>query len=71
MARITLDVPDDLVPRFRAILPEEMTAEDAILKLIKLAILDTEERTFSVIEGKSLDQRTRAKRAALSAELGL
>jgi hypothetical protein len=48
-----------------------MTAEAAILKLIKLAILDTEERTFSVIEGKSLDQRTRAKRAALTAELEL
>lgn len=71
MARLTIDVADDLVPRFRAIAPAEMTAEQAIVKLIKIAILEAEAKGFANTEGQTLDARVRAKRAALIAELGL
>lgn len=71
MPRITVDVPDALVPRFRAILPPELTPEEAILKLIKLAILDTEAKAFAQNAGQQLDQSVRAKRQALQAELNL
>jgi hypothetical protein len=71
MPRITVNVPDELVPRFRAILPPELTPEEAILKLIKLAILDTEAKAFAQSAGQQLDQSVRAKRQALQAELNL
>lgn len=71
MPRISVDVPDALVPRFRAILPPELTPEQAILKLIKLAILDTEAKAFANAQGQALETSVRAKRAALTAELEL
>jgi len=71
MARLTIDVPDPLVPRFRAIVPPPMTPEEAVVRLIKLAILDFESKAFANTEGQSLDTRVRANRAALVAELGL
>ena len=70
MARLTIDVPDPLVPRFRAILVN-LTPEEAVVRLIKLAILDFESKAFANTEGQSLDTRVRANRAALVAELGL
>lgn len=71
MARIAVDVPDELVPRFKALLPPELNAEQAILRLIKLAILNAEAQAFTTQVSQAADQQARARRVELQQELGL
>lgn len=71
MARLTVDIPDPLVPRFRAILPPGLTPEEAVVKLIRLAIRDFEQRGFANTKGQELEAVVRQHLADLNAELGL
>jgi len=64
-------IPADLVARFRTVVPPQMTSEDALERLIREAILNTEARNFANVAGQQLDQAVRAKRVQLAAELGL
>lgn len=71
MARLTVDIPDPLVPRFRAILPQGLTPEEAIIRLVRMAIRDYEQRGFANTKGQELDALVRQHLADLNAELGL
>ena len=71
MARITIDIPDDLVPRFRAVAPESMTAEAALVRLVKIAIMEAEARAFANQVSQAAGTQAKAKRDALIEELGL
>lgn len=71
MPKFTVEIPGELVPRFKAILPPDHTPEQAIVKLVKLAILDTEAKAFATAAGQTLDQTVRARRAELVKELEL
>lgn len=62
---------DTLIPRFRSIVPEGMTAEAALEMLIKEAVRLYEHRTFQAAESRAADQRSQDKWVALTNELGL
>lgn len=66
-----VEIPAAIVPRFRALVPQGMSAEDALVRLVKIAILNGEIQTFDNAEGQAKQQRVAEKRQALVTELGL
>ncbi len=66
-----VEIPATLVPRFVALVPQGMTPEEALVRLVKIAILNGEHQLFSNTEDAAYRARAAAKRTELAAELGL
>lgn len=65
------EIPQALVDAFRGILPAQMTAVDALERLIKEAILDVEGRKRDSLENQLARDRVSEFIQARRAELGL
>lgn len=75
MAEITITVPNVLVPRLRRLVPEGMTPEEAVLRILMLELLRFELNEYRQAQGTShqtqLEGEVRAKLQELKDELGV
>lgn len=66
-----MEIPQPLVDRFKALVPQGMAPEEALVRVMKIAILNGEIQMYDNTEGAAKDQRVRDRRAQLLTELGL